>query len=155
MKRRKTCLVLATLVAVSLLPATARADAVWQALFFEHDVLIRTWWVIPAGLAIEYPVVNWMIKQNRLKAAIATIVMNLVSFFFGAFLQAPAMSMRGSSSVVYVFAVAILGNTLIEGVVLNRFRRKVFNRHTFLPLLGVNALSVGLTIGVLFYCVDS
>lgn len=133
-----------------LLPTSAYADAIWQSLFFEKPILIRTWWVIPAGLLIEYPVVNWILKQSRLKAAIATIVMNFVSFLIGMILQLPTLFL-GVLSTVAMFAVAVAGNTLIEGVVLNRFRQGAFNRETWFPLFGVNVISVGLTMIVLFY----
>ncbi len=142
---------IAVLAGACLLPATVYADTVWQALFFEKPVLIRTWWVIPIGLAIEYPVVQWMLKQSRLKAVVATVIVNFVSFLIGAVLQFPTLFMAGATGTIVMFLIAIIGNTLIEGGVLCLFRRGVFNRGTFLPLLGVNAVSVGLTIAVLLY----
>jgi type IV secretory pathway VirB2 component (pilin) len=134
-----------------LLPATAHADAVWQAVFLEMPIFLRTWWVVPIGLAVEYPVVHWMLRQSHGKAIVATVLVNLISFIVGALLQIPTMFMGGVAGIVAMFAIAIIGNTLIEGIALDFFRRKVFNRHTFLPLLGVNAVSVGLTIVVLLY----
>lgn len=151
MRRREAAVLLTVLAGLCLSPGTAYADAVWQALFFEKPILVRTWWVIPAGLAIEYPVVSRMLKQGPRRAVVATVVMNLVSFFLGAMLQAPTLSMGGPACIVAIFAIASIGNTLIEGVVLNRFRPEVFNRRTVLPLLGVNAVSVGLTITVLLF----
>src|SRR3989442_15444976 len=86
---------LAVCLLLAAFSSTARGDAVWQSLFFERDVLSKTWWVIPVGLTIEFPAVVSITKASWLKSAWITILMNGVSFILGAFLQMPSLALGG------------------------------------------------------------
>lgn len=127
------------------------ADAVWQSLFFEPETLARIWWVIPLGLLIEWPAVHSMTKFPWGKSLWITICMNAFSFVAGAFLQIPTMFMRGPSALVAILALTILGSTLLEGFIINRFKKKAFNLRSFPLLFLVNILSGGITIACVVF----
>ena len=131
------------------LTETLRANTMWQAALFEPDILAKVWWVIPAGLLIEWPVVRVITSFIWFKSLWITIFMNIISFFVGMALQVPTMALRGAVGTVALVAIAILGSTFIEGFVINRFRRRAVNLKTFPLLLLVNAASGCLTLAVL------
>ena len=130
---------------------SARADAVWQALFFEPEVLSKTWWVIPVGLAIEFPAVLNITKFSPVKSAWVTILMNTASFLVGMILQAPSVALGGLAWYIFVFLVSIVGNTFIEATVIRRFSSLAYLPRSLALLAAVNALSVGLTLVVLLH----
>jgi len=122
------------------------ADACWLTIFFEQRTIMRIGWVIPLGLLIEWPAVWKMTSFGWAKSLWVTVCMNAVSLFAGIILQFPSIFMPGVAGIIYVFAVAILGSTFIEGFIVNRFRKGAFNRRTFPLLLGVNVASGGITL---------
>jgi len=134
-----------------LLTETLRADAVWQALLFEPGILSRAWWVIPAGLLIEWPAVRVITAFTWLKSLWVTVCMNVISFIVGASLQVPTLAMRGVVGTVVIVAITILGSSFIEGLVINCFRKRAVNLKTFPLLLLVNAVSGGITLASLMY----
>jgi hypothetical protein len=139
------------LLVLLFLAQNAYADGAWQSLFFEPHTFVRIWWVIPLGLLIEWPAVRKMTMFPWKKCLWVTVCMNAFSFIAGMFLQAPTMLMRGSSFLIAILTLTILGSTLLEGYIINRFKKNAFNLKTAWLLLLVNAISGGGTIAALFY----
>jgi len=150
LRRRLIHIILAIFGSAFLFPAVVFADAVWQAMFFSTDILRHTWWVIPVGLAIEYPVVHWILKQSAARAFVANIAMNVASFFLAGLLETPALFLEGGGRAALMFSIATILNTIIEGCVLHLFKPGIFNRGTLFTLLFANATSIGLAMIVLW-----
>ena len=140
----------ATLLA---LPALARAEVdIWQALFFRPAVFRNAWWVLPLGLAIQYPAFRWMSRLRPLPAAALTFGVNLVAFFAGFLLQWPTSFIQeGPQQLTAVCVIAVLGSALIEWGLVGFICRGCWTRHTFSVLLLVNIPSVMLQMLTVWY----
>ena len=69
------------LLGLFLLIPLVRADIVWPALFLEEHIL--KWYVIGAGLVIEYFFILRLLKVDFKKAILITFTMNLISTLLG------------------------------------------------------------------------
>ena len=143
---------------VFFLPVTACANMVWPSLYIAEGM--RSWFVILAGLILEIVFVKLFLKQTILKSAYIAFVMNLISTivgiflipfggFVGEFMLAPfGGGTFALSHWIAAYILAVVTNTLVEGLVVNTFFRFSF-KNMFLWLLSANTLSV--IICILFH----
>lgn len=132
------------------------ADVVWPALDLAGS--LWTWWVVLAGLLVEWPLAWLATKRSLLVGLLADLAMNAASAVAGGILLAiaglawevgPGQLVMGLTDwgtynpVTWwaTFALAVLINSVIEAAVLVRFRAPSARR-SFLLLLPGNAISV-------------
>ncbi len=151
MEKRRSFIALAVCLAV--MPTVVYANIVWPSLYIVQGLL--SWYIILAGLIIEFGFIKFFAKQDWLKSALISLVMNVISAAVG-FLLIPISGLvtelllapfdGGTFQlshwiVSYVFAV--LCNVLIEGLSI----KWIFKiRKSFWWLFSANAISVVLCI---------
>lgn len=158
MKNPKYQVPIVLMAVILLFPITACANMVWPSLYIAEGM--RSWFVILAGLILEIVFVNLFLKQTILKSSFIALVMNLISTivgiflipfggFVGEFLLAPfGGGTFALSHWIAAYFLAVITNTLIEGLVVNTFFRFSF-KNMFLWLFSANTLSV--IICILFH----
>ena len=151
MKNSKYQIPFALMAVILLFPVTACANMVWPSLYIADGM--RSWFVILAGLILEIAFVKLFLKQNILKSSFIAFVMNLISAlvgivliplsgFVGEFLLIPfGGGTFQLSHWIVAYILAVLMNTLVEGLVVNTFFRFGF-KNMFLWLFTANAFSV-------------
>ncbi|HNV85918.1 MAG TPA: hypothetical protein PKL97_02985 [Candidatus Omnitrophota bacterium] len=146
-------------------PSLAYADLVWPAMYLEQRIL--SWWVISAGLLVEYLFVRKITSFGVTKSALVTFCMNLAStllgiiliplagigweLFPGTFLY-PALRMGTFNPYTWIATClsAILVNTVIESLVMRWAFKNKIGRKGFGWLYLANTVSVGLAFGSLW-----
>ena len=139
--------------------APARADVVWPALYVAGG--LATWWVIAVGLLVEFPIVWWLVKGSWSRAALLTLIANLVSTLLG-LLAVPLLgvvweltlgqvAMRildagtfNPAAWVGAFLLAAAFNALAEAVVLRRASKLTSWAKPWAAMAAANAVSVAL-----------
>ncbi len=133
------------------------ADVVWPSLFLESRM--ATWWAISIGIIIEFFFVWKYFSLSAGLAALATIVMNLVSSIAGLFLIPASgfayefligqfvnrlMKVGTFNILTWIISVllAILLNAIIESLVLKYGFKSIINLRRFLILGCANTVSV-------------
>ena len=151
----------------AVLGATAAsADVVWPALYVASGAF--SWYVIAAGLFLEYPFAKIVTGVAWRAAWKPTIIMNLASTFVGAIFLSIAgiawelfpgslimaktnMGTFNPYTWVATFIMSVLINSAIEAFVLRKLFRVPKFGVAFYWLLPANAISVALT----FYAIRS
>ncbi len=132
-------------------PLVAKANLIWPSIYIVAHYYV--WYIIIAGLLIEFFAVKWFTESSWKRSLVMTLVMNLMSAIIGViiipisgviveFILMPFGGGTFSLShwiIDYVFAVAC--NTLIEGLSLKWFF-KCSLKETFFWLLIANAISI-------------
>jgi len=135
------------------------ADVVWPALYFSSSYF--TWWVVFAGLLIEFPVVRWSFDLPFQKAVLADILMNATSAFLGTVCLAIAgivweifpgilfykvFNLGTFNPITWsaTFVLAVLINTGLEGLVLRVVFKCSLSRRPLMALAIANAVTVAL-----------
>ena len=132
-----------------LIPAeTAYANTVWQGLVFEP----RGYWLIPATLAVEAAVLHKLLKSTVRQACLTAFVMNVVSYFLGAWLQMPTLYHpdRPGMGLGYLVSVAIIGNIVIESWVVRGLHRQTPIWRIVRYVGPVNLATVSVTLAYLY-----
>jgi hypothetical protein len=157
-------LVVAILLAI---PAIARANIVWPALYLEERLF--SWWAISVGLVIEYLFVRRLFGLTPGCAAVADLSANAVSAVVGVVLipvggiawelfPAPiynwALGWGTFNSITWVgtFFLACVINALLESFVYKKAFKldlKIKSKKFWWIVLG-NAFSVGVALGSLW-----
>lgn len=124
-------------------------------------------WSIPAGLAVEYGFLVWLMRLGPWRALLVDIAMNAASSacglvlvplagiaweFFPGILMYKVFHIGTFNPVTWAatFVLAVLVNSGIEGLVISRGFKTPLSRAQFLVLCTANAVSVGLAF-VSFY----
>lgn len=158
MKTRTTLLIF---ILLCLASSPAFADFVWPAVILEERML--SWWVIAAGLLIEFLIVRRLFALTVKEAGIATLLANGVSTVAGI----PLLPIAGLAwevvnewltnqgtfnpvSAVMTFLLACLINTVIEVLVYKHWYEYTVGRREVWWVFVANALSVGVAFGSLF-----
>jgi hypothetical protein len=98
---------------VMLLPVNAYADS-WQVFLFEPKNL----WLIPAIIAIEYPLAHFLTNGDVLKSLAVVCVMNALSGITDGFVQMTIIQYVGGLDYWMVIAASWTVITAIETIVL-------------------------------------
>lgn len=156
MKGEKGRFAFVMMLTLMLVPTTASANIVWPTIYIAEG--LRTWYVILAGLIIEFLAIKYFIKSTWLKSGLMAVIMNAVSTLVGVLLI-PFVGFFGAiglellDSIIPVFGtfdtaqwiwgyiLAVLSNVLVEGLTL-KFIFKLKFRKIFLWLTLANAISV-------------
>lgn len=138
-----------------LSPVSASANMVWPSLYIEEGML--AWYVIVAGIVIEFLFTKIFAKQTWVKSAIISVVMNAVSTIAG-LIMIPLSGIVAEiimipfgggtfqpSHWVAAYIMAVLCNVFIEGLTVKLIFKLNFKK-SFLWLLAANALSVGIAL---------
>lgn len=151
---------------LTIIPTVAFANVVWPTLYIVTGIM--SWYIILAGLVIEFLFIKYKFRAKFLRAALMAITMNLASAIIGLilipasgfitaiavgfceiFLDAiPVDNFYGIFLWALSYIVTILCNVLIEGLTLKLVFKKRFRRN-FGWLFIANALSVLLAILIL------
>ncbi|GHU19488.1 hypothetical protein AGMMS50243_11610 [Betaproteobacteria bacterium] len=143
----------------------ALADVVWPALYLETRLF--TWWAIGLGLFIEFFFVRWLFVLSASKAALATLVANVVSALLGVVLIPlsgivwefvpglliyPLFHMGTFNPITWAatFILACLVTTGLEALVYKYGVKFAVRRREFGWLLIANALSVAVAFASVF-----
>src|SRR5689334_3086210 len=59
----------------------AHANSAWPALYLINGMYV--WWVIAAGLAIEWLAIKWLFRLSNIRTTIVDIAANATSALFG------------------------------------------------------------------------
>ncbi len=143
----------ALLLCFMILPTVAYANVVWPSLYIAEG--LRSWYIILAGLIVEFGFIKIFAKEKWLKAIIIAFIMNTISTLVGIILI-PVSGLLGEvillpfnketfhwSHWLLSYILAVLGNVLIEGLSI----RFIFKIKKFVWWLFVaNAISVVLCI---------
>ncbi len=140
-----------TLILTLCFPLIANANVIWPSLYIAEGM--RSWHIIILGLIIEFCFIKIFAKETWIKAFIIAFVMNAISAVIGIILI-PAGGILGEiiliplgkgtfhwSHWILDYILAVLGNVLIEGLVL-KFIFKYKFKKVYWWLLTANALSV-------------
>ena len=143
-------------------PTPVYANMIWPSVYIAEGM--RTWWIILAGLLIEYIFIKIFIKENYLKSLIITIVINFISTLigiiaipligiFGELILIPFDSIFNTTTFhlshwIFAYILIILLNTSIEALSIKIIFKKIF-RKVFLWLLIANIFSVILSVFVI------
>jgi hypothetical protein len=128
---------------------------IWPSVYIQNGMI--TWWVIIVGLLFEFIVIKIFTKDKYLKSVIMVITVNAISTLVG-IVAIPLSGIIGElifmpinqifnigtfhiSHWIFAFLLAVLCNTLIEGLALKFIFKKIF-KQTFLWLFCANILSV-------------
>lgn len=139
------------LVVIALLfsqPEIAYANTVWQALVFEP----KGYWLIPATLAVEATVLHRLLRSTVLQACLTAYIMNVVSYICGAFLQMPTLYHPDWPGLGwgYLISVAIVGNIVIESLVVRGLYRGLSFWRIVRYVGPVNLATVSFTLAYLY-----
>jgi hypothetical protein len=142
-----------------MLMAPILADVVWPALILAGRLSV--WWCIGASLILEAVVLWWFMRMRPLKAAAASIVMNLVSALLGSLLL-PMIGLSWESladqtykvwfgwgtfnwiTQIATWLLAVLLSTAIETFVLWLLFYMPWTRRLIVVMLAANAVTVGM-----------
>lgn len=138
-----------------LFPISASANVVWPSLYIAEGMLV--WYVILAGLVIEFLFIKIFLKTSFLKAGLASVTMNLISALIGIFLipisglLAEVLLIPTNTPTFHIshwilsYILAVLSNVLTEGLAI-RVIYKIKKAFWWLTL--ANAITVLLSIAV-------
>jgi hypothetical protein len=135
------------------------ADIVWPSLFLA--MRIYSWWIIGAGLIIEYIFLIRLTRTTWLRAGLMTIVMNAISSCVGIFgipLSGILWELIASITILPLFdwgtfnpiswivscTLAVLLNTVIETASLRLIFKMPWTIRLFLWLALANLITVGM-----------
>lgn len=156
MKGEKGRFALVMMLTLMLVPTTASANIVWPTIYIAEG--LRAWYVILAGLIIEFLAIKYFIKSTWIKSGLMAVIMNAVSTIVGVLLI-PFVGFFGAiglellDSIIPVFGtfdtaqwiwgyiLAVLSNVLVEGLTL-KFIFKLKFKKMFWWLTLANAISV-------------
>ena len=151
---------IALVSSIFLAARRANADVVWPALHVASGTF--AWYVIAVGLLLEYPFAKVITRASWRSAWKPTVVMNLASTLAGAVLIPIAgiawevfpgsLIMKAADTGTFnpytwiaTFVMAVVINSGIEALVLNRLFHAPRLARAFAWLLPANACSVALT----------
>jgi hypothetical protein len=140
---------------------TLLADVVWPSLFLEGRLL--AWWIIAAGLLIEFGFVLWLTRASLSRASAMTLLMNMISTgigFFGIPLSGIAWELIASISINPFFhwgtfnpvtwlvscVLAALLNTVVETASLRLIFKISWTKRLFGCLFLANMITVGMAM---------
>ncbi|MBR2916701.1 MAG: hypothetical protein IKC07_03785 [Clostridia bacterium] len=167
---RKRFIVLLALL-ITVLPTVAFANIVWPTLYIVTGIM--SWYIILAGLVIEFVFIKTKLKESYVKSAAMAFLMNLTSAVIGLFLiplsgfitaiavgpfdvlfnKIPVQNFYGIFLWAISYIVTILCNVLIEGLTLKFVFKKSFKKN-FWWLTIANSLSVLLAILILGFMMN-
>ena len=149
---------LITLLSIAL-PAIARANVVWPALYTETKMSSVP--IIALSLVIEFWFFRWLLKLNYKESIIYTLVANTVSGLIGLFLRplsgiAYEVSLGaivnwlfnwGTFNPIAWFFVPIIGgaiNAFLELLTIRLLWKKKISKNNYLLTWGINTITVAI-----------
>ncbi len=137
------------------------ADVVWPSLFLAGRLF--TWWIIVAGLVVEFFFVFWLTRVNPLRAGLMTVVMNAVSTGIGIVgipLSGILWELMATITILPLFhwgtfnpvtwfvscVLATLLNTVIETGSLRLIFKVAWTKRLFWWLALANVITVGMAM---------
>ena len=154
-----------TIAALSLAfvmaPRVIGADVVWPALYFEGSLLV--WWVIAAGLVMEFPFYYLTADRTFPRSLFALMICNLISTlagillipllgilweFFPGLLLYRVFNLGTFNPITYgaTFLLAVAANSFIEVLCLKKIYTITFTKKKYAFIVTANLLSVGLAL---------
>lgn len=120
---------------------TAHANSAWPALYLIYG--LYTWWVIAAGLAIEWLAIKWLFRLSNTRTTVVDIVANATSALCGVVLvPASGLIYEIGHRIFPTFLLAVLVNLVIETAVMRfGFRLPITKRATAV-ILAANVITV-------------
>jgi hypothetical protein len=131
------------------------ANVIWPSLYISDGM--RTWWIIIAGLVVEFLFLKIFTKDNYIKSVFMDIIMNTISTLVGIivipligllgeimFIPFDSLFNTGTFDIhhwILAFLLTILCNTVIEDFSLKLIFKKSFKK-MFLWLFCANFISV-------------
>jgi hypothetical protein len=137
-------------------PDSALANVVWPEIYFSERLV--DWWVIAAGLVIEFFFLWWLYRLPLWKTLAADVVANAVSALFGAlvlpwigllreFLLLPfALTTFRWPNLTAAIILILAANVTLEGLVYKYAFKLPLGRRNVAWLAVANAISVGVMI---------
>ncbi len=168
-ERKRVACLLALLLTV--IPTVAFANVVWPTLYIMTGIM--SWYIILAGLIIEFLFIKIKLKESYIKSGVMAVLMNLASTIIGFILipasgfivtiavgpfdvfldKIPIQNFFGIFLWTLSYIVTILSNVLVEGLTLKLIFKKSF-KINFWWLTIANALSVLLAILILGFMMN-
>lgn len=144
-----------TLLLVFLYPSVALANFIWPPAMMYAG--LKSWWIVPVTLGIEFLFYRWGFKLPTRQAVLVTVVANIASALIGLVTVAPffangiawMFTFHGASRLAIIFLAPVaLGfiNAAIEGAVARYGFAVPINGKRFLALAGINFLTTVVTI---------
>lgn len=133
------------------------ADVVWPSLYLVDRLF--AWWIIGAGLLIEWAFVFRLTRSTLLRAGAMTVVMNVISTLVGIvgiplsgiiweFVAAPLFNLGTFSPITWFVScvLAALLSTVVETASLCLIFRVAWTRRLFWWLALANAITTGMAL---------
>ncbi len=122
-------------------PVAAYANSAWPALYLIYG--IYTWWVIVAGLAIEWLAIKWLFRLSNVRTTLVDIFANATSALCGVVLIPASTMLHGISHGVFpTFMLAIVINLVVETAVMRVGFKLPITKRAVAVMLAANTITV-------------
>jgi hypothetical protein len=126
-------------------PVIAHANSAWPALYLIYG--IYTWWVIAAGLAIEWLAIKWLFRLSNIRTTVVDIVANATSALCGLVLVPVSGLVYGiGRGILPTFLLAVLINLVVETAVMRFGFKLPVTRRATAVILAANVITVLLAL---------